>query len=651
MAKKFLSILLAFSLCFSSAGMETVWAATQEMDVADISMELDDTVKRTEDLIWNEVPLTEAETNRLLEKTDVVSEDGVFYTNSMRVHSAAYGDEWDQYSTNYIYNQLSSQLRELWDQLDAVCLKYLTTDADVPTIPVGGGKVYAIDQIASSSISTTVMNNLGLLFKYCNPQYYFLNDSIYYGTSNANSKRTNVFTIGVYSEFASGDSRSAATKRVKKQLTSWKKTLSKYTSDYDIALAAHDLIMDKVVYDEDIYDSDYDEDSRYSQSAYSVLCGDLTVCAGYTLAYEMIMNAMGVDCIGVTSDEHAWNKVILEDNWYNVDCTWDDTGGKYFYFARNDINIKGDGYHNPTGLWVYYLPECTMDTYSGYSAPGELPVVSSVAKTPKINIIKNTNSYLVTIETDTQGAEIYYTTDGTTPSCAATRSELYVTGFPVQAGTVIRAIAVADQAMDSQEVTAQAGTSSGSSDMNTQPQTVSDPGDSQTPGNVSLDDPDDDTETPKEEYQITYELDGGTNNAENPLEYDGTQKITLKDPEKIGYTFKGWYSRSDYSVSLSVIKEGTTGDITLYAKWTPNTYKILFKGNGSTKGTMAKLSCKFGQTYTLTANKFKRTGYTFTGWNTKANGKGTSYHNKASIKNLTAISGNKIVLYAQWTKK
>ena len=62
-------------------------------------------------------------------------------------------------------------------------------------------------------------------------------------------------------------------------------------------------------------------------------------------------------------------------------------------------------------------------------------------------------------------------------------------------------------------------------------------------------------------------------------------------------------------------------------------------------------SKSYGKSYELTANKFKRKGYTFAGWNTKADGSGKSYKNKANIKNLTSKNGKTVTLYAQWKKK
>ncbi len=90
------------------------------------------------------------------------------------------------------------------------------------------------------------------------------------------------------------------------------------------------------------------------------------------------------------------------------------------------------------------------------------------------------------------------------------------------------------------------------------------------------------------------------------------------------------------------------GNLTLTAKWKPITYTIQYNGNGNTSGSTASSSHTYDVAKNLTANGFKKTGYTFNGWNTKADGSGTSYGNAASVTNLTATNGAKITLYAQW---
>lgn len=152
-------------------------------------------------------------------------------------------------------------------------------------------------------------------------------------------------------------------------------------------------------------------------------------------------------------------------------------------------------------------------------------------------------------------------------------------------------------------------------------------------------------------YTITYDLKGGKNNSKNPSKYYVTTKtIKLADPVRTGYTFKGWYSDSKYKNKVTSIKKGSTGNKKFYAKWSENKYNIKFDANGGT-GTMSTLkSRKYATTYKLTANKFTREGYIFTGWNTKKDGSGKAYKDKASVKKLTSKNGKTVTLYAQWKK-
>lgn len=65
---------------------------------------------------------------------------------------------------------------------------------------------------------------------------------------------------------------------------------------------------------------------------------------------------------------------------------------------------------------------------------------------------------------------------------------------------------------------------------------------------------------------ITYFLDGGTNHTENPSGYY-QEAVTLKNPTRAGYLFKGWYVDDKYKSSITVINAKTNLDIILYAKW------------------------------------------------------------------------------------
>lgn len=72
-------------------------------------------------------------------------------------------------------------------------------------------------------------------------------------------------------------------------------------------------------------------------------------------------------------------------------------------------------------------------------------------------------------------------------------------------------------------------------------------------------------------YTITYELDGGTNYSGAPTSYTiETETITLGTPAKTGYNFRGWFTDSGKTKSITKIEKGSTGDITLYTKWVSN---------------------------------------------------------------------------------
>lgn len=159
------------------------------------------------------------------------------------------------------------------------------------------------------------------------------------------------------------------------------------------------------------------------------------------------------------------------------------------------------------------------------------------------------------------------------------------------------------------------------------------------------------TPDPEAEYKITYYLYDGTNNDENPDTYTkDDDTITLKKPKKTGYSFGGWYTDSTLTNKITQIAAGSTGDISIYAKWIANKYTICFYGNKATSGSVANMNCEYDGLYTLRANKFKRTGYKFNGWNTQTNGKGDSYKNKEEIENLATKDGSTVKLYAQWKR-
>lgn len=131
-------------------------------------------------------------------------------------------------------------------------------------------------------------------------------------------------------------------------------------SSYEKEKAVHDMLLDKIV---------YDLSAPMNQSAYSALVSGRTVCAGYARAFQYIMQQLGIPCYyctGYAGQNHAWNIIGLEDGYYNVDTTWDDTKPQtYDYFNKPDSDFAGT--HLRQDLSVR-LPACNGEQYANLEA-------------------------------------------------------------------------------------------------------------------------------------------------------------------------------------------------------------------------------------------------------------------------------------------
>ena len=127
---------------------------------------------------------------------------------------------------------------------------------------------------------------------------------------------------------------------------------------------------EKYVHDELIKLVDYHEGTDMNQSAYSALVEGRSVCAGYARAFQYILKELEIPCYyctGYSGEEHAWNIVKLDDGYYNVDVTWDDTDPSTCdYFNKTDADYAKT--HLRRDLSVY-LPVCNADDYRKGGAP------------------------------------------------------------------------------------------------------------------------------------------------------------------------------------------------------------------------------------------------------------------------------------------
>lgn len=136
-------------------------------------------------------------------------------------------------------------------------------------------------------------------------------------------------------------------------------------TDVEKALVVHDYLILDCEYDYERLLSNTLPDRSYS--AYGALVDKKAVCEGYAKAYSCILEELGISSTIVSSDsmDHAWNMVLIDDDWYHVDVTWDDpvpdqigrVGHNYFLLSDETIS---DSEHSHAGWRSGYTADSNV---------------------------------------------------------------------------------------------------------------------------------------------------------------------------------------------------------------------------------------------------------------------------------------------------
>ena len=157
-------------------------------------------------------------------------------------------------------------------------------------------------------------------------------------------------------------------------------------------------------------------------------------------------------------------------------------------------------------------------------------------------------------------------------------------------------------------------------------------------------------------YTVQFNPNGGEGSmASQRFTYNIEQNLQQNAFTRTDYTFVGWNTAADGSgqtyMDEQLVKDLTSeqnGTVTLYAQWSLINYTVKFDANGG-EGSMDLQPFSSGTAQNLNPNRFTRTGHTFAGWNTAADGSGQSYTDEQSVKDLTSEQNGTVTLYAQWT--
>jgi len=152
----------------------------------------------------------------------------------------------------------------------------------------------------------------------------------------------------------------------------------KYKTNFEREKYVHDILVTTIK---------YDKTATMNQSAYSALINKNTICAGYARAFQYILMKLGIPTyyvVGTSTVNHAWNMVKLDDGYYNVDLTWDNSDlTRYKYFNKTDSDFRTS--HTRTGLSLG-LPSCNSYAYRNIVNNKKVDKTSNIKTEIKVDV-------------------------------------------------------------------------------------------------------------------------------------------------------------------------------------------------------------------------------------------------------------------------
>ena len=284
----------------------------------------------------------------------------------------------------YFYNQLEEKSRII----------YRAFESNKEQMKTGTYQIELGDSFSDTLSQSNGQEQLGEYYQsaieaytYDNPEVFYLSPKKMYlnieTTTRGGTTTYNVFINSgneanyLAEEFNSKeeiDQAIAQIEQVKNQIVQ-----NRTGNTYEDIKMVHDYLVDNIS-----YDSSLSKQNIYN--IYGALVNRECVCEGYARAFKYLLDELDISCVMVIgtgtnsqgeTENHAWNYVQLNGNWYAVDSTWDDPvvigGGtaseqsryKYFLVGREII----DQDHSPSGQFteggkVFSYPNVTYESYS-----------------------------------------------------------------------------------------------------------------------------------------------------------------------------------------------------------------------------------------------------------------------------------------------
>ena len=276
----------------------------------------------------------------------------------------------------YFYNQLEEPSKTIYKAFES---NKENMKSGTYRIDLGNGFSNILNQANGSDLLGKYYQSAIEAYTYDNPEIFYLSPNKMYLNIETTTIGSNV-TYNVFinngnennyfiDEFTSQGQVESAINQIEQTKNQILQNRSENT--YDNIKMVHDYLVESIEYDTTISQSNI-------YNVYGALVNGRAVCEGYARSFKYLMDELDIPCTLVIgtgtnsqgeTENHAWNYIQLNGNWYAIDCTWDDpvssTGyvsqnSKYRYFLKGSNDFSKD--HKPSGQFteggkVFSYPE------------------------------------------------------------------------------------------------------------------------------------------------------------------------------------------------------------------------------------------------------------------------------------------------------
>lgn len=284
--------------------------------------------------------------------------------------------EENKYYSTYGYEQLTSKKeKKLYRALEKQMNRFQNSSKNLSEEDDYIGFDYKIPEELQLSKETTL--DLWEMLQNMHPEYFWAHYISYYSSPDAKgqTKLVTRILLHCYPDYANGEERQKLWTSIQEEIeNNYMSLINEEMPDYEKEYRIHNELVKRVRY------SKIDDDiiaETWSQNIVGVFTDmHISVCAGYAKAFQLLMNRCGIECLYITgyisydtSNErlsHAWNLICLDNEWYNVDVTWDDPDEgieeaipQYDYYNFTD-SFDPDRTFTET---IFPIPLCDSTTY------------------------------------------------------------------------------------------------------------------------------------------------------------------------------------------------------------------------------------------------------------------------------------------------